>query len=61
MCYEYIDSRKTLKELSLQLEEKFSSNLNNKRMFDQSYNHAKRVCNSFKMKQVEHDMFLFNI
>ena len=58
--YEYMDSWKRFKEESLSDKESFYSELNNEHITDEAYEHAQKVCDTFKIKNLGeyHDLYV---
>ena len=58
--YEYTDKWKKFNETSLPEKYDFYSNLNIEDIKDSDYNHAKRVCNDFQIKNLDEypDLYL---
>ena len=58
--YEYMDSWKRFKEESLPDKESFYSELNNEHITDEDYEHAQKVCDTFKIKNLGeyHDLYV---
>ena len=58
--YEYMDSWKRFKEESLPDKEYFYSELNNEHITDEDYEHAQKVCDTFKIKNLGeyHDLYV---
>ena len=58
--YEYMDSWKRFKEVSSPDKECFYSELNNEHITDEDYEHAQKVCETFKIKNLGeyHDLYV---
>ena len=58
--YEYMDSWKRFKEESLPDKESFYSELNNEHITDEDYEHAQKVCDTCKIKNLGeyHDLYV---
>ena len=58
--YEYMDSWKRFKEESLPDKESFYSELNNEHITGEDYEHAQKVCDTFKIKNLGeyHDLYV---